>query len=255
MHKKTQAAFGWVGSKRRLAKHIIPQIPDHTTYVEAFFGSGAIFLAKPKVTCEVLNDRDHELVNFYRILQNHKGELLNYLLLMPSSRALYTHLRDSNILQMTDIQRAARFYYLVKNAFGGKMQPATYGYARKSGSRHNLETIEQVFTNLSSRLHRVFIENLDWHTVCKKYDTPGAFIYLDPPYHNTIGYTVPFEEREYSRIADFMRTSQGQVMLSINSTDLTRATFSEFSLIEIPYHHGLSGLHRKPVAELIYTNY
>ncbi len=64
-----KSPFGYYGGKQRLAKRILTLIPNHRTYVEPFFGGGAIFFAKPPSEVEVINDTNHELINFYKVLK------------------------------------------------------------------------------------------------------------------------------------------------------------------------------------------
>jgi DNA adenine methylase len=65
-----------VGGKRKLAARIVALIPEHVTYVEPFAGGAQVFFCKPKSKVEVLNDKDNELVNVFRVMQKHPQELL-----------------------------------------------------------------------------------------------------------------------------------------------------------------------------------
>lgn len=68
------AIIPWLGGKRRLAKHIIPLFPEHECYVEPFAGGAALFFMKPEAHVEVLNDINGDLINLYRVVQNHLDE-------------------------------------------------------------------------------------------------------------------------------------------------------------------------------------
>ena len=63
--------FPWIGGKRRLAKHILPLLPEHTCYVEPCAGAAAILFMKDQSKVEVLNDINLDLVTLYRVVQHH----------------------------------------------------------------------------------------------------------------------------------------------------------------------------------------
>ncbi|KAB0545407.1 DNA adenine methylase, partial [Pantoea stewartii] len=66
----------WVGGKRKLAKHLLPLFPAHTCYVEPFCGGAALFFMKEQSKAEVLNDINGDIVNLYRVIQNHLEEFI-----------------------------------------------------------------------------------------------------------------------------------------------------------------------------------
>jgi DNA adenine methylase len=65
------APFPWFGGKRRVAAEIWARFGDVRNYVEPFFGSGAVLLARPKPFrgVETINDADGMVSNFWRALQ------------------------------------------------------------------------------------------------------------------------------------------------------------------------------------------
>ncbi len=115
----TKPIIPWIGGKRRLARHILPLFPAHTCYVEPFCGAAALFFSKAPAKAEVLNDINGELVNLYRVVQHHLEEFLRQFKWALTSRQIFKWLQATPPEPLTDIQRAARFFYLQKNAFGG----------------------------------------------------------------------------------------------------------------------------------------
>src|SRR5215475_6718489 len=107
--------LAYIGGKNRLARTLIALFPKHTTYVEPFAGGAQVFFHKPPSEVEVLNDLDGEIVNFFRICQWHHEELIRQLRYCLASRKLYELLARSDPVTLTDVQRAARFFYLQKN--------------------------------------------------------------------------------------------------------------------------------------------
>ncbi|MGL4981932.1 MAG: DNA adenine methylase [Treponemataceae bacterium] len=64
-----ETPISYYGGKQQLARKILSLIPEHKTYVEPFVGGGAIFFAKQPSPCEVINDTNCELINFYEMLK------------------------------------------------------------------------------------------------------------------------------------------------------------------------------------------
>src|SRR5262245_26067738 len=108
----------WIGGKRRLADRILPMFPEHTCYVEPFAGGAALLFMKPPARVEVLNDINGELANLYRVIQRHLEEFVRQFRWAISSREVFRWLQVTPPETLTDIQRAARFYYLQKATFG-----------------------------------------------------------------------------------------------------------------------------------------
>lgn len=111
----------WIGGKRRLAQPIFNRFPAHTCYVEAFCGAAAIFFTKEPSDVEVLNDINGELVNLYRVVQHHLEEFVRQFKWALTSRQVFEWEKKKAPESMTDIQRAARFFYLQKLAFGSRV--------------------------------------------------------------------------------------------------------------------------------------
>src|SRR6266849_6347984 len=102
----------WLGGKRRLADIIIPRFPPHTCYVEVFAGGAALYFLRPPAEVEVINDLNGDLVNLYRVVQNHLEEFVRQFKWALSSREMFKWSQLQSPATLTDIQRAARFYYL-----------------------------------------------------------------------------------------------------------------------------------------------
>src|SRR5438270_6649036 len=108
--------LSYIGGKNRLAKQIIEIFPEHTTYVEAFAGGAQVLFKKEASKVEVLNDLDGEIVNFYRVCQAHHEELLRYFRFSLVSRKLFDLQKTTDPQTLTDIQRAARYLYILKGS-------------------------------------------------------------------------------------------------------------------------------------------
>src|SRR5215472_13035108 len=122
----TRLPLSYVGGKNRLAKRVIAIFPKHATYVEAFAGGAQIFFRKEASKVEVLNDLDGEIVNFYRVCQQHYEELLRYFRFVLVSRTWFDLLKRTEPSTLTDVQRAARYLYLLRNSFASLVRSPVY---------------------------------------------------------------------------------------------------------------------------------
>ncbi len=226
---KVQPFFPWIGGKRRLAERILPLFPEHTCYVEPFCGAAALFfLREEPAKVEVLNDINLDLVTLYRVLQHHLEEFVRQFKWALISRQMFEWLDATPPATLTDIQRAARFFYLQKLSFGGKVNGRTFGYATTAMPRLNLLRIEEELSQIHLRISRCTIEHLPWAVCIEKYDRPHTFFYLDPPYWQVEGYGVPFGLEEYECLAGAMKGIQGKAILSINDHPDMRRVFDGF---------------------------
>ncbi len=157
---------------------------------------------------------------------------------------------------LTDIQRAARFYYLQQHAFGGKVSGQHFGTAT-TGSPINLCRIEEALSAAHLRLSGTYIENLTWLECMKRYDRPHSFFYCDPPYWETEGYGVDFPFDEYLQMADFMRSCKGKVMVSINDHPAIREAFNGLHMegLDIKYCVANTDGPQQVSKELVITNW
>lgn len=227
----------WMGGKRRLADRLIPLFPPHECYVEVFAGGAALFFLRPQpAPVEVLNDINGELVNLYRVVQNHLEELVRQFQWALSSRQIFDWHKHTRPETLTDIQRAARFFFLQHHAFGGRVSGQTFGTAT-TGPAINVLRIEEKLSAAWQRLSGTYIENLPWLECAERYDRAHTFHYMDPPYWQTNGYGVEFEFSNYERMAEFMKRCKGKVMVSINDHPDIRRVFEgfHFETLDIRY--------------------
>jgi len=248
----TKPFIPWMGGKSRLADKILPLFPEHKCYVEAFAGAGAIFFKKQPSKVEVLNDLNGELVNLYRVIQHHLEEFVRQFKWALTSRQIYKWEQEKRPETLTDIQRAARFYYLQKLAFGGKVDGQTYGTATTSPPRFNLLRIEEDLSQAHLRMTRTNIENLDWENIVKRYDRAHTLFYLDPPYWQTAGYGNEFGLEQYEMMAELAKTIKGKMIISINDHPDIRKVFKGLRMKTVPITYTVGGTQgRTPKKELI----
>lgn len=247
----------WIGGKRRLASRILPLFPEHTCYVEPFCGAAALYFLKAPAKVEVLNDINGELVNLYRVVQHHLEEFLRQFKWALTSRQIFKWLQATPPEPLTDIQRAARFFYLQKQAFGGKVEGQTFGVAPTAPPRLNLLRLEEDLSAAHLRLAGTYVEHLGWADCITRYDRPATLFYCDPPYWGTAGYGVAFPLAEYDRLADLARRIRGKMIISVGDIPEMRQAFAGLAMdrVEITYTVGGQGRAKARAGELVIRNF
>lgn len=230
----------WLGGKRRLFDHLVPQFPPHKCYVEVFAGGAALYFMRPPADVEVLNDINGELVRLYRVVQNHLEEFVRHFKYSLSSREVFKWHQSTPPDTLTDIQRAVRFFYLQQHAFGGKVDGQSWGTATTTPPI-NLLRIEENLSAAHLRLAGAFIENMDWHKLIERYDREHTLFYLDPPYWQTAGYGVDFGIEQYERMAEAMARLKGRAILSLNDHPDIRRIFAGFEMDTVPISYTVAG--------------
>ena len=234
----------WLGGKRNLAKRIVARIDaiDHATYAEPFVGMGGIFLRRTRCPgAEVINDFGRDVANLFRILQRHYTPFMEMLRYQITSRREFERLALEDVRTLTDLERAARFLYLQRTAFGGKVAGRTFGVDVTGGGRFNVTSLAPALEDLHERLAGVIIENLDWAEFIPRYDRPGTLFYLDPPYWGCeTDYGPGFERGDFARLADLLSGLQGRFILSLNDVPEVRELFAwaKIDAIETTYTIG-----------------
>ncbi len=248
----------WLGGKKALHRKIIQRIEgiDHETYVEPFVGMGGVFLRRawqPK--CEVANDLNGEITNLFRILQRHYPQFLDVMKFQVTSRREFDRLRKCDPASLTDLERAARFLYLQRLAFGGKVD-GVFGVATERPARFSLSRLEPILDAAHARLEGVIFENLDWRDVLDRYDSPKTLFYLDPPYvggENDYGKGM-FGSDDHAEMSDVLGGISGGFILSINDTPEVREWFGGFLCEEVRLKYTVSKGESVEAAELIVSN-
>ena len=253
-----QPVAPWVGGKRNLAARIVEVIgrTPHTLYAEPFVGMGGVFFRRPtRARVEVINDLNQDVASFFRILREHLvpfRELVRYQL---TTRADFERLCITDPATLTDLQRAARFLYLQRTGFGGKVVGRSFGVSPDRPARFDVTTLMPMLEDLHGRLASVTIECLPYAEFIARYDRPATLFYCDPPYFGSEGYygKALFGRADFERLVEALATLQGRFILSINDRTETRQLFRRFKVTKVKTTYSVSKLKAKAVGELIVT--
>ncbi len=252
-----KSPLAWVGGKSQLADRIIERMPDHQAYCEVFAGAAWVLFKKPESKVEIINDINRELVTLYRCVKHHLPELVAQFRWLLVARDEWDRFMATPSDTLTDIQRAVRFYYLAKSAFGAKVKGATWGVAATGGPRLNLLRIEDDLAEAHARLARVFIENRPYAELIKRFDKPATLFYLDPPYwgcENYYGNGI-FSRDDFTTLASQLDGIKGKFIMSLNDTPGVREVFANFQIETVKTRYSLSAKQNQEVGEVLITNF
>jgi DNA adenine methylase len=246
--------ISWIGGKKLLRKKILEQFPDQESYdryIEVFGGAGWLLFSRDKhAPMEVFNDVNGELINLYRIVKYHPEALQKELEWLLMSREQFFNELNRNTRGMTDIQRAARFFCMIKESFGADCK--SFGVRTR-----NMQKAVDYLKEVSDRLNRVVIENQDFERLIKTYDRPGALFYLDPPYYEAEKYYPDrFNPEDHKRLLKCLGDLKGKFILSYNDCPQIRELYKGFAIIEVERLDNLvNKIESRKYKELIIKNF
>ncbi|MDC9725058.1 MAG: DNA adenine methylase [Gammaproteobacteria bacterium] len=265
----------WVGGKRQLMKEIEKYIPSHfSRYYEPFVGGGAVlFHLQPKNA--VINDRNAELINLYRVIKSHPDELIEDLKGHKNDEEYFydTRLLDrekNTYSELTDIQRASRIIYLNKTCYNGLFRVNNAGEFNAPFGRYknpaivNANTIKAVSHYLSK--NNVQILNTDYKKSLANI-RKDAFVYFDPPYDpvsdsaNFTGYTKNgFSKRDQVKLkelCDKLHAKGVKFLLSNSSTEFILDLYKDYNIIPVNAKRAINSKAsgRGEVTEVLVRNY
>jgi DNA adenine methylase len=251
----TRTPAAYIGGKKQLSKrlvHLINATP-HTLYAEAFVGMGGVFLKRTmQPRAEVINDYNGEVATLFRILQRHYVPFMEMLRYQLTSRREFERLKASDPATLTDLERAARFIYLQRTAFGGKVAGQNFGVSYGAG-RFNITKLAPVLEDVHERLAGVVIENLPWQAFIDRYDRPEVLFYLDPPYYGSEGDygRELFSRDQFAQLAVRLAKLRGRFILSLNDVPEVRELFRGLRVEEVTLDYTVAGGRPRPTRELI----
>lgn len=221
-----------------MASAIIERIPTHKTYAEVFGGAAWILFKKGPSTLEALNDLDRHLMNFYRVCKHHLEALIEEVATLQPSRELFYLLReDIDRPAMTDIQRAAAYFYIQRQAFAGR--PKMPSLATHPGRPINCRqaVARRILPLVAERLKAVMLENLPWDRFLKLYDSPETFFFIDPPYIGHNEYRHNFKKDDFEALAAALKTMKGRFLMTHTDSPEIRVLFAglDVETIEVSY--------------------
>ena len=211
------------GSKWRIAKQIVEYFPDHHTYLEPYFGSGAVLFSKPRSDIETVNDIDDCIINFFECLRDHTDEFIWKVMTTPYARKEYESSFEKLYTAKDPMERAVALLVCCWQGHGTRLnekvgwkadvQGRESAYAVKSWN-----TLPDIIRDTATRLKDVQIENKPAMSLIEKYDHADTLMYLDPPYPLSVRsgqqYRKEMTDREHEDLLEHITHAKARIMLS-----------------------------------------
>lgn len=175
------------GGKSRALSQIEQYLPmDFSEYREPFVGGGSLFIYLKQKRPDLkiwINDLNSELYCFWKYVQDDSGKLADEVLRIKKERtdgqALFSELINIRIQNLSEFERAVRFFVLNRITFSGTVESGGYSQAAFE-KRFTYSSIERL-ENIGQLLKDIKITNSDYKEVIGQ-DSEKVFIFLDPPY-------------------------------------------------------------------------
>ncbi len=213
--------LNYPGGKWGMAKQIAALMPPHRSYLEPFFGSGAVLFNKPPSAIETVNDIDGDIVNFFTVLREQPEDLTDMIALTPYARDVFENAHADK--GTTPLDKAYRFAIRFKMGHGFKTYQKT-GFKIDVHARENSYAVKcwnrlpGDLLEAAVRLKGVQIENRPALDLIRKWNHCNVLIYADPPYLlETRGgkqYRYEMNEQDHLDLLDALKQHTGPVILS-----------------------------------------
>ncbi len=206
----------------------------------------------------MINDWSRDVATLFRVLQRLYVPFMDMLRWQLTTRTRFEELLRTDPTTLLDIERAARFLYLQRTAFGGKVVGRGFGVSPSTPARFDITKLGPLLEAAHERLSSVVIERLPWSQFISRYDRPGTLFYLDPPYYgcerdygDDAGQPL-FAREEFEQMAEQLASIDGRFILSLNDHPDVRTIFADFAIEEVKTVYQIGGMDRaKRVGELI----
>jgi len=221
------------GSKQLVKEWILKFVPQHSVYLEPFFGSGSIFFEKEKVKIEIINDIDNDIYNYFKVLRDYPNEIIEKIIFTPFSSLEYKKARDLN--DNDDfIEKARKFAILCYFGIGNSaVYRSGFRRSKSATSSNKAKTWSELPTQLQEatvRLKNAIIENDDAQKLVERYNNSDVFIYCDPPYVLSTRkehlYKYDMSDDQHVKLLSALKKHKGKVMISGYDNDLYNSLLS-----------------------------
>ena len=258
-----KSVIKYPGSKWNIAPQLVELIPEHHSYVEPFFGSGAVLFNKPVSDIETVNDMDSDVVNLFRCIQKDSERLARLVMTTPFSREEYERQFEgcTSTLYASNFQRAAGFLIKCWQRHGFRSNGYKVGWKNdvvgreKAYALWNWYRLPDWIIDITERLRKVQIENRPALEVIERFNYSQVFMYLDPPYmlgtRSGKQYMHEMTDAEHEELLQMILQSRAKIMISGYETDMYNDYLSGWEKKQF----SSCAEHGKPRVETVWMNY
>lgn len=248
------------GSKRRIAPWIINQMPPHHSYLEPYFGGGAVLFQKSPSRIETVNDLEGDVVNFFRVLQNPESreQLTEWLTYTPYAREVYD--QSFTEVPQSDVETALQFAIRSMQSHGFRLTEKC-GWKKDVHGREAAYAVRywnelpEVLAMMAARLKQVQIERKPALKLIRAFNHKNVLMYLDPPYvlstRTRKQYRHEMTDEEHEALLTEVVQSKAMIMISGYDCALYDKYLSGWNKAQVPARAQNS----LPRTETLWMNY
>lgn len=222
------AVMKYPGSKWSIADWIISHFPEHHSYLEPFFGSGAVLFRKPRSNIETVNDLDGNVVNLFEWIRKDPERLAHEIYYTPYARQVYEDAFSA--VPADSFGQAVNFYIRLNMGYGFRTTGERVGWKKDIQGRERAYAAQdwcrfpEKIMQAAERLRGVQIENRPAAELIASYNHGNVLVYADPPYvlgtRHGKQYRHEMDDREQNDLLDVLLGHEGPVLLSGYDNDL-----------------------------------
>lgn len=242
------------GSKWNIARQLVELIPEHHSYVEPYFGSGAVLFNKPPSHIETVNDLDSDVTNLFRCIQKDSERLAKLVMTTPFSREEYDKQFEGidQTMYASSFQRAAGFLIRCWQGHGFRTTGVKVGWKNDVVGRERAYALwdwyrlPEWIIDIAERLRKVQIENRPALEVIERFNYSNVFMYIDPPYllNTRAG-------KQYEELLKVLLQSRAKIMISGYKSEMYNYYLKDWNKKSF----NSCAEHGKPRIETVWMNY
>lgn len=222
------SALKYPGAKWAIANWIIDLFPEHHSYLEPFFGSGAVLFRKSQSNIETVNDLDDEIINLFECIRNDPEKMAWLICMTPYARQEY---ENAYICHSSERYQKARAFFIRCNmGHGFRVNGEKVGWKNDVQGREKAYAVkfwnkvpEQILA-IAERLKEVQIEHRPACELIKRFNYPNVLIYADPPYMLNTRHGKQYRHEmnmlDHEELIEVLKLHKGYVMISGYDTDM-----------------------------------
>lgn len=256
-----RSVLRYPGSKWNIASQLVRLIPEHHTYVEPFFGSGAVLFNKQQSNIEMVNDLDSNVVNLFHCIQEDAQNLARMVMTTPFSREIYEVTYRNAYDNDDSYQKALKFLIQCWQGYGFRTDGSKVGWRNDVQGRErayalwNWYRLPEWIIDIAERLWMVQIENRPALEVIERFNYSNVFMYIDPPYmlHTRTGkqYNYKMTDSDHEELLKMLLQSKAKIMLSGYESDMYNDYLAGWGKKQFSSY----AEHGKPRTETVWINY
>lgn len=249
------------GSKWNIAKDIVALIPEHKSYLEPFFGSGAVLFTKSPSKIETINDIDGDVVNLFKCIRKDPERLAKDIIATPYAREEYNLACDATYNSCEQFERARLFLVKMWQGYGYRSNGSKVGWKNDVQGRERAYALAEWYrlprtiVEIAERLRVVQIEHKPALDIIEKFDFPNVFMYVDPPYvlstRSQKQYAHEMNNEDHEALLKALLRSSAKIMISGYESQLYNDYLCEWEKLQFS-SCAEGGL---PRTETIWMNY